>query len=105
MARQGGPHPGSPHLPRSVDRHAKAVAEAFKAAGYEYIDDQNGEYRDGYFPITISNLYERRVSAAIGYLDPGTRRRANLTISAETQVKELLFEGTALRRCTGARQG
>src|SRR5207302_7212203 len=80
--------------------HAQAVAESFKAAGYDYIDDQNGEYRDGYFPITISNLYDRRVSAAIGYLDNGTRRRPNLTISAETQVSELLFEGT---RCVGVK--
>jgi 5-(hydroxymethyl)furfural/furfural oxidase len=80
--------------------HAKAVAGAFKSAGYEYIDDQNGEYRDGYFPITISNLYDRRVSAAIGYLDNGTRRRPNLTISPETQVAELLFEGT---RCVGVK--
>ena len=86
--------------PDSWCGHAKAVADAFKAAGYEYIDDQNGEYRDGYFPITISNLYDRRVSAAIGYLDNGTRRRPNLTISAETQVTELLFEGT---RCVGVR--
>src|SRR5580765_8152796 len=80
--------------------HAKAAAEAFKAAGYDYIEDQNGEYRDGYFPITISNLYDRRVSAAIGYLDNGTRRRPNLTISAETQVSELMFEGT---RCVGVK--
>src|SRR4051794_20595367 len=80
--------------------HAKAVAQAFKDAGYEYIEDQNGEYRDGFFPITISNLYDRRVSAAIGYLDNGTRRRPNLTISAETQVSELLFEGT---RCVGVK--
>ena len=66
--------------------HAKAVAAALKEAGYDYIEDQNGEYRDGYFPITISNLNDRRVSAAIGYLDSETRRRPNLTISAETQV-------------------
>jgi 5-(hydroxymethyl)furfural/furfural oxidase len=78
--------------------HAKAVADSFKAAGYDYLEDQNGEYKDGYFPITISNLYDRRVSAAIGYLDNGTRRRPNLTISAETQVSELRFEGT---RCVG----
>ena len=50
--------------------------------GSDYIQDQNGEFKDGYFPITISNLYDRRVSAAIGYLDPGTRLRDNLTISA-----------------------
>ena len=55
--------------------HAKAVAEAFEAAGFHYIQDQNGEFKDGYFPITISNLYDRRVSAAIGYLDTGTRLR------------------------------
>jgi 5-(hydroxymethyl)furfural/furfural oxidase len=87
-------------LPANWCGHAKAAAEAFKAAGYDYIEDQNGEYRDGYFPITISNLYDRRVSAAIGYLDNGTRRRPNLTISAETQVSELLFEGT---RCVGVK--
>ena len=80
--------------------HAKAVAKAFKEAGFEYIQDQNAEFKDGYFPVTISNLYDRRVSAAIGYLDPGTRLRDNLTISALTQVKELLFEGT---RCVGVK--
>src|SRR6187200_149034 len=46
--------------------HAKSVAAALKGAGFDYIEDQNGEYRDGYFPITISNLNDRRVSAAIG---------------------------------------
>ncbi|MEZ0304819.1 MAG: GMC family oxidoreductase [Hyphomicrobiaceae bacterium] len=78
--------------------HAKAAAEAFKAAGFEYLPDQNGEWRDGYYPIAISNAYERRVSAAIGYLDPGTRMRSNLAIATDTQVSELLFEG---RRCVG----
>jgi 5-(hydroxymethyl)furfural/furfural oxidase len=87
-------------LPDNWCGHAKAAAEAFKAAGYDFIEDQNGEYKDGYFPITISNLYDRRVSAAIGYLDNGTRRRPNLTISAETQVSELLFDG---QRCVGVK--
>jgi 5-(hydroxymethyl)furfural/furfural oxidase len=80
--------------------HPKAVAEAFAEAGYEYIPDQNGEWKDGYFPITISNLYDRRVSAAIGYLDPGTRMRKNLAIAASTQVTALLFEGV---RCVGVK--
>ena len=80
--------------------HAKAVAEAFKQAGWEYIVDQNAEWKDGYFPITISNAYERRVSAAIGYLDPGTRLRENLTISTGTQVASLIFEGN---RCVGVK--
>jgi 5-(hydroxymethyl)furfural/furfural oxidase len=79
---------------------SKAAAKAFEAEGWSYIDDQNGEFRDGYFPLTHSNAYERRVSAAIGYLDPATRQRRNLTISTGTQVSELLFEGT---RCVGVR--
>src|SRR5215207_5487727 len=36
----------------------------------------------------------------MGYLDRETRKRANLTISTNTQVKELLFEGT---QCVGVK--
>jgi len=78
--------------------HAKAAAETFKAAGYKFLIDQNAAFEDGYFPITISNVYERRVSAAIGYLDPGTRLRENLTVSTDTQVTALQFDGL---RCVG----
>jgi 5-(hydroxymethyl)furfural/furfural oxidase len=81
-------------------RHAHAVAEGFKLAGYKFLPDQNGEFTEGYFPVTHSNQTEQRVSAAMGYLDRDTRKRANLTISTETQVKELLFEGT---RCVGVK--
>src|SRR5579862_2987386 len=88
-------------FPTMWNGHAKAVAKAFEEAGFPYVEDQNGEFKpDGYFPITISNLYDRRVSAAIGYLDNGTRMRKNLTISAETQVAALLFEGT---KCVGVK--
>ncbi|HVH79604.1 MAG TPA: GMC oxidoreductase, partial [Stellaceae bacterium] len=88
-------------FPNMWNGHAKAVAQAFEAAGFPYVEDQNGEFvPDAYFPITISNLYDRRVSAAIGYLDTGTRMRKNLTISAETQVAGLLFEGT---KCVGVK--
>ena len=87
--------------PAMWNGHAKAVAKAFEAAGFPFVEDQNGEFvPDSYFPITISNLYDRRVSAAIGYLDNGTRRRKNLTISAETQVMALLFEGA---KCVGVK--
>ena len=80
--------------------HAKASGKAFEEAGFEYLPDQNGEFRDGYFPLTISNAFERRVSAAIGYLDPATRMRPNLEISTETQMSELIFEGNA---CVGVK--
>jgi 5-(hydroxymethyl)furfural/furfural oxidase len=81
-------------------KHSQAVAEACKLAGYSYLPDQNGEFADGYFPITHSNQSEQRVSAAMGYLDRETRKRANLTISTNTQVQELLFDGT---RCVGVK--
>jgi 5-(hydroxymethyl)furfural/furfural oxidase len=90
--------PVSRTFPDSWNGHAKAVGEAFAAAGYEYLPDQNGEFKDGYFPTTGSHVYERRVSAAIGYLDPTTRQRPNLTISTDTHVSRLLFEG---KRCVG----
>ena len=38
VARQRRPHPGAPHLSRSVAGHAKAVGEAFKEAGYDLSD-------------------------------------------------------------------
>src|SRR5712675_2200294 len=80
--------------------HSQAVAEACKLAGIPFVPDQNGEFVEGYFPITHSNQDEHRVSAAMGYLDRETRKRANLTISTNTQVKQLLFEGT---RCVGVK--
>jgi 5-(hydroxymethyl)furfural/furfural oxidase len=80
--------------------HAKAAGKAFEAAGYRFLRDQNAEWEDGYFPVTISNAYERRVSAAIGYLDPATRMRENLSISTDTQVSELVFDD---QRCVGVK--
>jgi 5-(hydroxymethyl)furfural/furfural oxidase len=79
-------------------RHSQAAADAFKLAGFNFLPDQNGEFVEGYFPVTHSNEAEQRVSAAMGYLDRDTRKRPNLTILTGTQVKELIFEGT---RCVG----
>ncbi len=87
--------------------HAKAVARAFEEAGYPFIQDQNAEFKDGYFPITISNLYDRRVSAAIGYLDPGTRLREQSDDLGADAGQGAGVRGDALRRHQGAgrRQG
>jgi 5-(hydroxymethyl)furfural/furfural oxidase len=87
-------------FPDNWPEHAKAVAEAFRLAGFTYIADQNGGFDDGYYPLTMSNLYERRVSAAIGYLGASVRQRENLVITTGTEVKALLFEDT---RCVGIR--
>ena len=87
-------------FPENWSDYAKAVAEAFKLAGYRYVRDQNGEFQDGYYPLAMSNLYDRRVSAAVGYLGPTVRQRSNLEVITQAQVSELLFEDT---RCIGIR--
>ena len=97
---QSGRIPVRRIFPEQWNGFSKGAGAAFEAAGFAYLPDQNGEFRDGYFPITSSNAYERRVSAAIGYLDPGTRRRENLTISTDTVVQELLFDGS---KCVGVK--
>jgi 5-(hydroxymethyl)furfural/furfural oxidase len=81
-------------------RHSLAFAQAFQQAGHQFVPDQNGEFVDGYFPVTHANQAEQRVSAAMGYLDRDTRKRANLTIVTNTQVKELLFDGM---QCVGVK--
>jgi choline dehydrogenase-like flavoprotein len=80
--------------------HARALAATFKRAGYKYVADQNGFFEDGYFPVTISNAEEKRVSVAIGYLTEEVRKRPNLIITTQTQVTELLFEGL---QCVGVK--
>lgn len=87
-------------FPDLWSEHARAIGRAFDDMGFEYLPDQNGEFEDGYFPLPIANIYETRVSAPMGYLDPTTRMRPNLRISARTQVIGLLFEG---RKCIGVR--
>ena len=72
---------------------SKAAAEAFRLSGMTYLEDQNGSFQDGYFPATVSNLDNRRVSAAAAYLDTATRARPNLTILSNTLAKRLIFEG------------
>jgi len=79
---------------------SKAAAESFKAQGLPFVEDHNGDFRDGYFPLAISNLYDRRVSTAIAYLDHATRRRPNLRIESDVTVETLLRDG---RRIAGVR--
>ncbi|NQU72491.1 MAG: GMC family oxidoreductase N-terminal domain-containing protein [Rhodospirillales bacterium] len=89
-----GPVPVRRIFPDKWPGYANAAAASFKSKGYAYREDQNAEFEDGYFPITISNLYDRRVSAAIAYLTPTVRQRANLTIMDQTHVKRVVFDGS-----------
>lgn len=93
--------PVSRVFPDNWSAFAVAAADAMKSVGYRYIPDQNGDCKqDGYFPVASSNLYDLRVSAAMGYLGATIRQRPNLTITANTHVRVLLFDGP---RCIGVR--
>ncbi len=72
---------------------SNAVAGTFAQAGMTFIDDQNAQFEDGYFPVTVNNLHDRRVSAAAAYLDTATRARPNLTILSNALAKRIRFDG------------
>ena len=62
------------------------------------VADMNGDFRDGYCPLPMSNTRDSRASAAICYLDVAVRARPNLTIVANANVTKVVFDGT---RATG----
>ena len=78
--------------------HSRILREVLERANYKPLEDQNGYFEDGFFPATISNADEQRVSAGMGYLTADVRNRENLTISTCTQITELLFDD---QRCIG----
>lgn len=78
--------------------HTKVIGEGLSQLGFDYLEDQNGEFQDGWYPMAINNHSDTRVTAAMSYLDPSTRTRKNLTIMANTMVVRLLFEN---KQCVG----
>lgn len=87
--------------PIDVRRHRRADWPPFTTAittqmikdGDAYVDDMNGDYRDGVQRLTMTTNGERRMTTAYGYLTESVRARPNLTIIAETTVERLLFNG------------
>ncbi|MBM3488285.1 MAG: hypothetical protein FJX67_16895, partial [Alphaproteobacteria bacterium] len=70
------------------------------AKGYRYLEDFNAPPADGFARVPLNNTPDRRVSAAMAYLDRATRARPNLAIRTGCEVARILFEG---RRATGVR--
>ncbi len=91
---QDGPIPIH-RIPRALwPGFSTATEEAMLALGYPRLNDQNGEFGDGVFPMTLSNDGQHRVSSARGYLTAEVRRRPNLTIMTETEVESLLWQAS-----------
>ncbi|MBA3770935.1 MAG: GMC family oxidoreductase N-terminal domain-containing protein [Ramlibacter sp.] len=104
-----GPIPIRRIMPDAWPEFSRAAAQAMRHAGFAGLQDQNADFRDGYFPVAISNAYDRRVSASTAYLDNTARRRPNLHILTNTVALNLLTEGrkvvgVAAREQTGPLQ-
>ena len=80
--------------------YTTAIMEAAKAEGFDYIEDMNANFSDGYFPVTISNIDDKRVSANVAYLTMEVRARSNFDILDEAEVQRLNFEGTRITGLT-----
>ncbi|BDT59477.1 glucose dehydrogenase [Massilia varians] len=86
-----GPIPIRRIMPDAWPRFCHAFAAGLRSSGLPYLDDQNAEFGDGLFPAAFSNIDDRRVSTAVGYLDAATRARPNLRIHAGMRVEQLVM--------------
>ena len=80
--------------------YTAAIMNAANAEGFDYFDDMNAEFEDGYFPVTISNIDDKRVSANVAYLTMEVRARQNFDILDQAEVQCLNFEGTRITGLT-----
>jgi len=80
--------------------YTSAVMHAVEESGWNNIGDQNGVFSDGYFPLSINNIDDQRVSAATAYLTSEVRARKNFSIVGQATVQHLLFKG---RKVVGVR--
>lgn len=93
-----GPVPFRRVAPAQWPPLTRALSEYAKARGLPFIEDMNGDFRDGFCSVPMTNTTEQRVSSAMAYLTPEVRRRANLTIAEMATVRKINFDG---RRATG----
>lgn len=94
MHGRDGPIPIRRTFPTDWGGFALAFREAAAQAGLPYYDDANGVPDSGCFPSPRNNVYDRRITTAVGYLDNVTRQRPNLHIIPNTMVDRIEFRGT-----------
>ncbi len=82
-----------------------SACRAFEAAGWKNLQDQNGRFEDGYFPIAMNNWEGQRISAAVGYLTDQVRSRANFNLLDQTKVRHLILDGNVVVGAAVTRNG
>ena len=79
---------------------ARAAHEFAASRQMAMVADMNGDFRDGYCALPMSNSPQRRASSALCYLDADVRARQNLTILQQATASEIVFDG---RRAVGVK--
>jgi 5-(hydroxymethyl)furfural/furfural oxidase len=95
---QSGPTPIRRTPPEQWPPLSRAVHRYALERQMPHLADMNGDFRDGYGSLPMSNTAERRASAATCYLDAAVRARNNLAIACRATTTALTFDG---RRVTG----
>ncbi len=73
------------------DDFTLSITKVWDRLGFSMRPDMNGAFGEGYSPLPLSNDGNARRSTAVGYLDAATRRRPNLQILDQAQVRRILF--------------
>ncbi|HLH87447.1 MAG TPA: GMC oxidoreductase [Xanthobacteraceae bacterium] len=102
---QSGPTPIRRTPPEQWPPLSRAVQQYALERQMPHVADMNGDFRDGYGSLPMSNTAERRASAAICYLDAGVRARKNLTIAPAATVTGLLLDGNRVVGVTAIVEG
>ncbi len=71
----------------------QALSAYAKSHNIQFIDDMNGDFRDGFGAVPMCNTPNMRASTALCYLTPEVRSRPNLNIENRVFVRRILFEG------------
>lgn len=86
-----GPIPVRRHPPSELVPWQAAFLEACAELGFDRCTDTNDPTQTGAGPHAMNKIDGQRVSAARAYLTAAVRARANLTITADTTVRRVLF--------------
>ena len=89
---RGGNGPQSIEVSNVTQALSHAYLSAGKEAGYDVIDDQNGQRQEGFHITQTLTKNGRRASAADSYLKPAIRR-CNLLIETNCFVQKVEFSG------------
>jgi len=87
-----GPIPVTRYLVEELVPIQQAFRDGCHDVGFAWVDDQNAPGASGVGPLTMNRAGRRRISAAIGYLEPALTR-PNLTVWGASTVARVRISG------------